>query len=27
LTEYAMRENYPAAACPLCQAGTPVTAF
>jgi orotate phosphoribosyltransferase len=27
LTEYAMRENYPAADCPLCKAGTPVTAF
>ena len=27
LTEYAMRENYPAAECPLCRAGTPVTAF
>jgi orotate phosphoribosyltransferase len=27
LTEYAMRENYPAADCPLCTAGTPVTAF
>jgi orotate phosphoribosyltransferase len=27
LTEYAMRENYPAADCPLCGAGTPVTTF
>src|SRR5215207_7462166 len=27
LTEYAMRENYPAADCPLCKAGTPVMAF
>jgi orotate phosphoribosyltransferase len=27
LTEYAAQENYAAADCPLCQAGTPITAF
>jgi orotate phosphoribosyltransferase len=27
LTEYAAQENYPADQCPLCRAGTPVTAF
>ena len=27
LAEYAAQENYAAAGCPLCQAGTPVTAF
>jgi orotate phosphoribosyltransferase len=27
LTDYAAQENYPAAECPLCRAGTPVTAF
>jgi orotate phosphoribosyltransferase len=27
LTEYAAQENYPADQCPLCRAGTPVSAF
>jgi orotate phosphoribosyltransferase len=27
LAEYAAPENYPAADCPLCKAGTPVAAF
>ena len=27
LAEYPAPENYPVAACPLCKAGTPVTAF
>ncbi len=27
LTEYAAQENYPASDCPLCRAGTAVTAF
>jgi orotate phosphoribosyltransferase len=27
LTEYEAPENYPAAACPLCKAGTPITRF
>jgi orotate phosphoribosyltransferase len=27
LAEYGAPENYPAAECPLCQAGTPVTSF
>ena len=27
LAEYKAPENYPAAACPLCQSGVPVTAF
>jgi orotate phosphoribosyltransferase len=27
LAEYAAPENYPAAACPLCAAGTPITSF
>ena len=27
LAEYKAPENYPAAACPLCAAGTPVTTF
>ena len=27
LAEYSAPENYPAAACPLCKAGTPVAAF
>jgi orotate phosphoribosyltransferase len=27
LTDYAAQENYPASECPLCRAGTPVTAF
>jgi orotate phosphoribosyltransferase len=27
LTEYAAQENYPATDCPLCAAGTPITAF
>ena len=27
LVEYATQENYPAAECPLCRVGTPVTAF
>jgi orotate phosphoribosyltransferase len=27
LTEYAAQENYPAADCPLCAAGTPIIAF
>ena len=27
LTEYAAQGNFPAAECPLCAAGTPVTAF
>ena len=27
LAEYKAPENYPADACPLCKAGTPVTTF
>jgi orotate phosphoribosyltransferase len=27
LVEYPAQENYPAAGCPLCQAGIPITAF
>ena len=27
LAEYAAPENYPAAQCPMCQAGTPITTF
>jgi hypothetical protein len=27
LTEYRAPENYPAAECPLCKAGIPVTSF
>jgi hypoxanthine phosphoribosyltransferase len=27
LTEYPAPENYPAASCPLCQSGVPVTSF
>ena len=27
LAEYKAPDNYPADNCPLCQAGTPVTAF
>lgn len=27
LVEYPAPENYPASACPLCQAGTPITTF
>lgn len=27
LVDYPAPENYPAASCPLCQAGTPITAF
>jgi hypothetical protein len=27
LAEYRAPENYPAAACPMCRAGEPVTSF
>jgi hypothetical protein len=27
LAEYKAPDNYPAASCPLCKAGTPVTTF
>jgi len=27
LAEYRAPDNYPASACPLCKAGTPVTTF
>jgi len=27
LAEYKAPDNYPANACPLCEAGTPVTTF